>query len=216
MLNELQSHLTGIYQVDPGCDIRDFLVTDPAVARILGNGSLIPDTRETVLLKQADDVLELCIYLDGELLSRLEGCEPTQNLRVDQLDDLWTVLEGLSHFNYLVFSASQDKPVTLLELEMQAEIDKFVCMWLLALAQRDSTLADRLHGWLFDEVSFNPRLSPDQRERYEAANAYAGRFCHGLRRRLQRNIVKGIRELRRFYRLPQPEKISHIHARAYN
>lgn len=214
MLDQLQSRLTDIYLADAGYDVRDFLVTDPALARILGQGSLIPDTEETVLVAQSDDAIEISIFLDEALLSRLERCSPLEKLERKQLADLWTVLEGLSHFNYLAWSATRDKSVTLLELEMQAEVDKFVSTWLLALEQKESGLADRLHGWLFDEVSFNPGLDDDQRERYEAANNYAARFCHGLRRRMQANNHKGLSELRRFYRLSQPDKISHIHSQS--
>lgn len=215
MLDQLQDHLSSIYQVDAGYDVRDFLVTDPMLARILGQGSLIPDTQETVLVAQTGDEIELSIFLDEALLSRLEDCRPLQKLEAHQLADLWTVLEGLSHFNYIAWSAARDKRVTLLELEMQAEVDKFVSTWLLAQDQKASRLARKLHGWLFDRVSFSPELDADQRARYEAANRYAARFCHGLGRRMQHDSGKGLNELRRFYRLSQPDKISHIHAQAY-
>ena len=37
-------------------------------------------------------------------------------------------LEGVSHFLYLIWNASFDRSVTLLEMELQAEIDKFVML----------------------------------------------------------------------------------------
>ncbi len=46
MLSQLQAHLTNIYRVDPGYDVTDFLITDPIVAGILGQDSLIPETDE--------------------------------------------------------------------------------------------------------------------------------------------------------------------------
>ena len=216
MLAELQNHLTNIYRVDPGYDVTDFLVTDPLLAKILGQDSLVPETAETVFLREEDDGVALSVYLDAELVSRLTRSNPLHRLRADQLNDFWTVLEGISHFNYIVWNAGQDRSVSLLELEMQAEVDKFVSAWLLALAQEGRAFADRLHGWLFDEVSFHPGLDEEQRERYEAANRYAARFCHGLSQRLHRDNRKGLDELRRFYRLSRTDKISHIHARAYD
>lgn len=215
MLSNLQNHLVKIYRADPGYDVADFLVTDPALARILGGDALMPDTEETVLLAQQGEGIEMSVYLDQELLSRLEGHDPLEGLKVRQLADLWTVLEGISHFNYIAWCASLDKSVTLLELEMQAEVDKFVGTWLLALEQEDRDLADRLHGWLFEDVGFNPALDDLQRERYKAANDFAARFCHGLCKRLRRNSTRGMRELRHFYRLTQPEKISHIHSQSW-
>jgi hypothetical protein len=216
MLASLHRHLTDIYRVDAGFEITDFLITDPALAKVLGYGALVPDTDESVLLSQDDEGLALSVYLDEQMLARLHRDNPFECLRARQLDDLCKVVEGISHFNYLVWSARQDKSVTLLELEMQAEVDKFVSTWTMALQQDDAELAGRMHGWLFDDVSFNPKLSDAQCERYQAANDYAARFCHGLRERMLQNNDKGLRELRHFYRLTQRDKISHIHAQAWS
>lgn len=214
MISNLQKYLTDIYQVDPGFEVTDFLVTDPALARLLGCDGLVPNTDESVLLSQDEDGLALSVYLDEEMIARLTRDNPMDGLRAEQLDDLCKVIEGISHFNYIVLRAQQDKAVTLLELEMQAEVDKFVGTWLMALDQQDFDFARRLHGWLFDRVSFNPDLNADQLERYRAANDFAARFCHGLRDRLKRDNLKGMHELRHFYRLSQADKISHIRAQA--
>ncbi len=215
MLAALQNYLCNIYRVEPGHDVRDFLVTDPRLARMLAGESLIPDTDESVLLAQDDDGMALSVYLDSQMLERLERDNPLQTLKISGLNDLWTVLEGISHFNYLVWSAGRDRSVTLLELEMQAEVDKFVSTWLMAQDQDECKFANRLHGWLFDRVSFKPELSEDQQERYKTANDYAARFCHGLLKRLRSDCIKTLHELRYFYRLTQTEKISHIHSQAY-
>jgi hypothetical protein len=215
MLSQLQDHLTNIYRVDPGYDVQDFLITDPVIARILAKGSLIPDTEESVLLQEDADGLALSVFLDDAMLARLKESNPLQALQVDQLNDLWTVLEGISHFNYIAWRARKNRRVSLLELEMQAEVDKFVSTFVLALDQEDSELADKLHGWLFDDVSFKPSLSKDQHERYTMANNYAARFCHGLRKRLSRDSREGLHELRYSYRLSQRDKMSHIHTQSY-
>ena len=215
MLSQLQEHLTNIYRVDPGYDVNDFLITDPVIAEILAKGSMIRETEESVLLQEDEDGLALSVFLDSAMLSRLKDANPLQELQVNQLKDLWTVLEGISHFNYIAWRARKNRSVSLLELEMQGEVDKFVSTFFLALDQEDSELAVNLHGWLFDDVRFNPRLSKDQRERYTTANNYAARFCHGLRKRLARDSREGLHELRHFYRLSQREKISHIHTQSH-
>ena len=215
MLSQLQEHLTNIYRVDPGYDVNDFLITDPIIAEILGKGSMIRETEESVLLQEDEDGLALSVFLDSAMLSRLKDANPLQELQVDQLKDLWTVLEGISHFNYIAWRARNNRCVSLLELEMQGEVDKFVSTFFLALDQEDSELAVNMHGWLFDDVRFNPRLSRDQHERYATANNYAARFCHGIRKRLARNSREGLHELRHFYRLSQRDKISHIHTQSH-
>lgn len=215
MLAVLQKYLTDIYRTDHGLSVTDFLITDSTVAAALGSGRLAPDTDESVLLAQDRHGLALSVYLNEEVLGRLERAEPLKALRPEQLDDFCKVLEGLSHFNYICWCARQDKSVKLLELEMQAEVDKFVATCLLALEQQDYELARRLHGWLFEQVRFNPGLDREQAERYRAANDYAARFCHGLAARLHGDSGKALGELRHFYRLSQSGKISHIHAQAY-
>jgi len=215
MLSALQKHLSNIYQVEPGYDVSDFLITDPTLVKLLGGDSLISNTDESVLFAEVDDGVALSVYLDSQMLGRLDRDNPMDTLKASTLNDLWTVLEGISHFNYLVWSAGRDRTVTLLELEMQAEVDKFISTWLMAQNQDGCGIADRLHGWLFDRVSFKPELSDDQHERYKTANDYAARFCHGLVKRWCDDCNKMLYELRHFYRLTQTDKISHIHSQAY-
>jgi len=212
MLDRLQQHLSDIYQVGGVHDVRDYLITDPQLAHCIGAGSMLSDTSETLLLSQDEEGLALSLFLDGELLSRLESADPLSRLRAELLDDLWKVLEGLSHFNCVVWRASQDRSVSLLELELQAEIDKFVGTTLLALSQGRTEMLEHLHGWLFDKVSFHDELDAAQLARYRAANEYAARFCHALRSRLVEDGNAVLGELRRFFRLPMTDKISHIHA----
>lgn len=215
MLDLLQQQLTDINGIESGHDIRDFLITDRAIADALGQGSLLTTTDETVLVTEDEDGLALSVFLDKAILDRLDSANPMTRLRADQLSDLWTVIEGVSHFNYLAWCAGRDRSVTLLELEMQAEVDKFVASLSLVVAQGKQELLTKLHSWLFESVSFNSELTGEQHERYRAANEYAGRFCHGLREPLIDGSPDAVTELRQFSRLSQQGKISHIHSRAW-
>ena len=216
MLSRLQQQLNDIYQVTTGQDVRDFLITDPLLAQCLGGDAVLNHSRETLLLSEDEEGLAMSLFLDNELLERLESADPLKQLRADLLDDFWQVLEGISHFNCVAWKASQDQNVSLLELELQAEIDKYVSTMLLAEAQGENDLLNRLHGWLFDNVSFHEQLDEQQLNRYKAANDYAARFCHALRRRLIDDGERVLPELRRFYRLPMTDKISHIHTRSWS
>jgi len=215
VLVKLQKQLTDIYQVDRGLDVRDYLITDPRLAQLLGQQSLMPNTEESVLLVQDSDGLALSVYLNQELLDRLDEANPLANLQLEQLNDFWIVLEGVSHFNYLVWSASKDRSVTLLELELQAEVDKFVMSLMLASKQGDNELARHLYTLQFEVARIKPDLDQEQYERYTAASDYAGRFCHHLRERLIDSNERVLPELRQFYRLTQTDKISHIHSQAW-
>ncbi len=215
MLEKLQRGLNDLYQVEPGHDVRDYLVTDRRVALAIGEGQLIEDTDESVLLAEEAGDLLLSVFLDDAMLTRLDSADPLQSLAVEQLDDLWKVLEGISHFNYLVLRAASNRRVTLLELELQAEIDKFVGTYLLLLEQGDNAMTNSLHDWLFDSCRLVDGLDRSQRARYEAASSYASRFCHRIAARLAESDRQVLPELRHFYRLDQAQKISHIHSCAF-
>ncbi len=213
MLAALQQQLSDIYHLGQPHDVRDYMITDPTMAKALGQDAMLGDSQETLLVAQDDEGLSLSLYLDADMLARLESAKPLDKLRAELLDDLWKVLEGISHFNCMVWKASQDRSVSLLELELQAEIDKYVGTMLLAREQADSRLLNRLHGWLFGEVRYHDELDDEQLERYQCANDYAARFCHGLQQQLIDNKHRVLTQLRDFYRLQLTDKISHIHSR---
>ena len=216
MISALQQSLNDLYQATAGYDVRDFLITDPEVARYIGQDAMLTNARESLLLTEDDEGLAVSLFLDGEMLDRLEESKPLDRLRAAHLDDLWQVVEGVSHFNCVVWRAAQGRGVSLLELELQAEIDKFVSTLLLAVDQGRNDLLSQLHEWLFEDVSFHEGLDTEQMDRYKAANDYAGRFCARLCDRLVADDARAITELRQFYRYPLTDKIGHIHSSAWS
>ena len=68
------------------------------------------------------------------------------------------VIEGLSHFNYVVWRAGCERALSLLELELQAEVDKFVSTMQLAMDNDDAELVNSLHTRLFSNIRFNEAL----------------------------------------------------------
>jgi hypothetical protein len=213
MLERLQRQLNRTYQAEHGYDVRDFLITDPRLARLLSGESELTGSGETLLLHEDDAGLSLSLYLEEALLERLESADPLGDLQATQLDDLCKVIEGLSHFNYVVWRARRERELTLLELELQAEVDKFVSTMQLAMDNDDVDLVNSLHARLFTDVRFRDELDEQQAARYREANEYAARFCRRLKQRLVQGNALG--ELRRFYRLPLREKISHIQSCAW-
>jgi beta-galactosidase/beta-glucuronidase len=216
MLRELQNFLARLYGIEPPVDVHDFLITDARQARDLeGEGSR--EVEEKLLVVEDAGELHVVLYLDAALLERLEARDPLAQLGAANLDDFCKVLEGLSHFNYLTWNAIADRSVTLLELELQAEIDKYLGARTLATHQSQPELAGRLLAVMFDSPRFHATLSARERERYSHAARFAGWYCRSLEARYACGLPGGdmLQELRTFYRLPQPAKLSHIHRAAY-
>ena len=216
VLNRLQRQLSDTYQADCGYDVRDFLITDARVARAISGDSVLTAGGETLLVQEDEQGLAMSLYLEAEILERLETEDPLETLKAERLDDFCKVIEGLSHFNYVAWRASRDHSVSLLELELQAEVDKFVSTMQLALDQQDNELINGLYARLFNNVNLQDNLDDAQIERYRAATDYAARFCRALRHRMLRGCETTFDDLRRFYRLSLRDKISQIHSHAWS
>ena len=92
----------------------------------------------------------------------------------------------MSHFHYVVWNADSTREISLLELELQAEVDKYASALSLLLAQREGRFPAELFHRLFEGVRFLPQLAEAERARYEEAHRYAARFCRRLEERFLR------------------------------
>ena len=211
ILGSLQAWLTEFYALEIPYDVHDFLTTDRRLARALDREGR--DNDEKLLIAEDNGEAEICLYLQRELLDRLGRNDPTARLSDSNLADFWTAFEGVSHFTYYVHRASHDRSVTLLEMELQAEVDKFVATTAL-LRSQGARPPQRLHAWLFERTRLADELTACELERYARANHYAGKYCRKLWPQLASDRDwDGVRqELRRFYRLARNAKIDHIEA----
>jgi hypothetical protein len=210
-LASLQGALTDIYDLPSTPDIAHYLMTDRAhLAQLHGSRP----TEEQLLVAEEGDTLSLALYIDAGVLERLTRQDPFASLTQDNLADYLTVAEGVSHFVYVAWNAGFDKPVTLLELELQAEVDKYVLgAWLLR-AQGAGRFPRELHRALFERTHVDPAAAGNRAGLYRAASGYAGRFCRRVAARLACGTRVATRdllaELRRFYRWSNARKLHHI------
>jgi hypothetical protein len=210
LLKRLEHMLHELYALDVGYAVSDFLITDSDLALSLDAGGRKVD--EKLLIAEADGEADVALYLERELLERLDRHDPLTKLDGANLGDFWAALEGVSHFIYYAWNAARDKTVSLFELELQAEVDKFVTTSML-LREQTGRDPSGLHGWLFDSPTLATELDEHERERYRRANRYAAKYCRRLTSTLARDDEAAHqRELRHFYRLSQTSKLAHIDA----
>jgi hypothetical protein len=190
LLRRIQQQLEQFYAIERRYDVVDFVrEVDDA-------------EREVLLVREnvEEDLFEMALLLPGRLLD-------ADSPRGDDVDGLLQALEGVSHFVYLTERVRAGLPTTLLELELQAEVDKFV---LLAIEGDAGTSLDGraradLCERLFERVRFLDPAGSEHGERYRLANSLAARYV----RRLDPGVGAGALQarLRRFYRAGQTEKI---------
>jgi hypothetical protein len=216
VLRGLQSLLGRLYDVDMDHDVYDFLVTDRgALANVApSNDRRAPE--EELLLAETADGAGVALYMDPSVLRRLEHADPVGALTEGNLADYCTALEGVSHFVYSTWRLGRDVPVSLLELETQAEVDKYAVTVFLLADQQGGAYPSHVHARLFDRISFDSRLGEDQYDRYLTAHRCAAQYCRRLERRFvkrgEARIEALVRELRRFYRLGCTAKLRYAMA----
>ncbi|HEX4387118.1 MAG TPA: hypothetical protein VH109_00680 [Steroidobacteraceae bacterium] len=218
LLTALQDLIGGIYDVRIAHDVYDFLVTDRARLPQAARGG---SAEEELLVAESSDGSELALslYLDPALLERLARADPLTHLHEGNVADCLTALEGVSHFLYLVWNAGHDRPVSLIELETQAEIDKYVASHVLLCRQAPGHFPFELRRMLFERARPDPRLAQPRAQLYREASRLAARFCARLEGTLARARARTdegvadrevLAELRRFYRLSHARKRAHI------
>lgn len=178
-LGNIQRRLENYYGLERTPDVAAFAEAAPE------------GEREQLLVREADDAVELALIVPNT--APLAGA-----------NDVWLQLvEGVSHFVYVVERVRTGLPTTQLELELQAEVDKFVLLGLEPGGDRES--ARRLHEHLYENGRFLDPLGTEAGERYRLANDLAARLGARL---LRRKAAEARALLRRFYRAGQTDKIA--------
>jgi hypothetical protein len=195
LLETSQQRLEALYGLHPAPSPLGFLTASTSEAS---------HTEEQLLIQhdEENDELGLGLYLAPALLKRLQARS------MASLHDIAMAIEGISHLRYVIHRASDALPLTPLELELQAEVDKF------ALLIGTGPNSPQLRQHLFHCQRLRKGMGVRLRERYQESTRLAARYCKYLERRyLSCNAFENLlAELRLFYRMGQHAKIAHIDA----
>lgn len=181
LASRIQRGLENLYRIDRAANVDDFVTHAE------------DGEREALLLRETDSGLELSLRLP-----RLDGA----------LDPICQIIEGVSHFVYIANRAAREQETTQLELELQAEVDKYIVL-AASIESFDERRSRELRERLYDGVTFTHEEGTPLGERYRVANERARRFTGRLEREfIARARYRELREeLRRFFHLSQAEKL---------
>lgn len=209
ILSRLQRGLEILYRVETNLEVDAFVIDEEQRRR----AGVARAPREQLLVREDAGELGMGLFVDRAALDNLERNDPSLGLDDANFADFCVALEGVSHFVYLALCAAGHRRVSALELELQAEVDKFVCCVLLR-----GGVSDRgdLRRRLYADVRFLDDLDADERDRYRTANAEAARYAEALERRFVREdrVTDMLGELRCFYRMSLDDKRGHIQRHA--
>ncbi len=206
-VRDLQRRLEGLYAIDLLVDAADFVV-DPVQREALAGalGGAPSNDREALWVMEESEQLSVALCLADELLRGADASDDAA------LDRYCALLEGVSHLTYLLDRARTRRPTTLLEMELQAEVDKFVTTFFARLESQVALSMPALLQRLFVDCHLPSRECPHETARYRAANRFAHRYCGYLNDRyLERGRIEPmIAEIRRFWRMGLAAKLRHI------
>jgi hypothetical protein len=205
-LGRVQRGLEALYRVDTGVEVGDF-----TVGRELRDALVTARRpREQLLVCEADGEMAVALFIDPSVLANLTSHDPARGLGDHNFGDFLLAIEGVSHFIYAIWCARAERPVSQLELELQAEVDKYVTC--LLTGEPGLAASAGLRRRLFGDVTYEADLDHDEHARYRAANDNAQRYASWLEQAYvgPRKIPEMLGELRRFYRLGLAEKLATI------
>jgi hypothetical protein len=210
----LQGDLEAIYGVEAP-RVHEFLV-GRETAREAGR---VPRAPEELLVVEEEDGLALGLYLDDAVMAAAAGTDPhdprPRLTARAALAPVACAAEGVSHFVYLSTRAAEGRPVSLLELEVQAEVDKFALLLLHLWRRGLRRMSPALRGRLFERVRYHAHLADHELHRYREANRLGGGYARWLEGRyVEEADIEGLlRELRQTYRLGGGEKLAYLGTR---
>ena len=164
----------------------------------------------TMVRQSGDGAMAVSVYYPDSLIDCLERNDPTRRLDDANIDAFGVLVEELDHFLVIAERFRSRGVVSLLDLELHANVTKYLAMSLfVARLRRAASLTPGDVEWirwhLFDKGEFSDP-DPDIRGRYRDAARLAARYVSALEM-----VPSGHRlcELRRFHRMAPQAKIAH-------
>ena len=211
VLGAIQRDLVALYDLEDSPAVAPFLCEAADVAAAGGD----PSRGEVLLVHDDGEHVDVGLYVAP---AALELLATAGDLLAPGRFDAWCLAaEGVSHFCYLSFRHTGGDSVSQLELEIQAEVDKYAAA---LLAGGPELLAGYgvglflarsrdLRRRLFVEQELLDAPGSAEHDRYLHATSVAAEYTGGLERTfVRRGDREGlVRELRRYYRAGRTAKL---------
>ena len=220
-VSQIESALKNLYNIESKFCAENFLITHfpPNAIKRAGSrdfeGALYIQ-QSAIDEKDKEISIELGIYLSNSVREQLETFSHWATpWTLDQLKAFSVASEEISHFHYLIYNLTRNRPLTEFELELQGEIDRFLLLFFCKpFSEKSSkTNCDDLFEQLFCNYTFAERLTRVQRQRYEDASSYAKRFVQKIKPMLidSTSLHKALKQSRLFYEMDLNHKIAFLH-----
>ncbi len=215
----LQRLIERTYDLDHGlADISPYIIGDEGYTRLYAGrnvaqkvGAAARGSSARTLVRDDNGSWRVCLYFPDSLVANLEQNDPARRLGDDNVDDFATLVEELDHFLVIADRHRAGGVISLLELELHANVTKALMLELfVARLRRRPSLDASDRAWvrhhLFGKSEYREE-DTEVRDRYRDAATLAVRYLDHLH---ALPADERPRELRLFHRRTHHEKIAQI------
>ncbi len=212
LLQHFQRTLVRINDLGALPPVGDFLACEARATSWVG-----PETwrGEVLIIRSAPDAdLEVGLFLAPWLIETFaQWSEAPFPCAAARWSHVSAVIEGLSHFNLLCHAAAFERPLTQLELEIQADLDRFSLLAWLLHSRTDRAFKRynpaELWSFLFDSPKLSDVPGSIEWKRYRTAFRCARTLTLALLPLLAADRWHAfLQKLRTLYRLPLSAKLT--------
>ncbi len=212
LLHHFQHTLVRINDLGSLPQVGDFLTCEEKAAAWVGAET---HRGEVLIVHSAPDTdVEVGLFLAPSLIeSFARWSEAPFPCAAERWRHVGAVIEGLSHFNLLCHAAAFERPLTQLELEIQADIDRFSLLaWLLHSRNERAFMRHNpaeLWAFLFDAPNLRDAPGSVEWKRYRTAFRCSRALTRAMLPLLAAERWQAfLQRLRSLYRLPLAAKLS--------
>lgn len=216
LLETVGALLQRTYSMRGSGGLSPFVIGDEGLRRLYrrrGRGSRLHPVEvgsAATLMRETTQGVAACIYFPDSLIERLEREPPQRGLTASNFDSFATFVEEIDHLLLLRERVRRGQPLRLVELELHANVSKYLVLTRFLVAASGPLGPERRHylaGRLFEDPRLDERGAV--RERYRIAGRWAMQFIRGL---TVLEPSQTLCALRRFHRDSLPRKLRLIEA----
>ncbi len=216
LINELQGKIESTYALDTGItNIEQYIIGDKGYKEFYAKEEIRTVVKShsgaKVLIRDTEHTLKASIYYPDKLIRDLEDNDPRLGLHDENIDLCASFVEELDHFLFIAQNYKQNRPFSLLELELQANVTKYLVLkYFVALQNKSIKLSkfdkEYIRYHLFYKRKYDIE-DTSERKRYEDAGKFGMMYTKHIDLLPQEDRL---RDLRQFSRMTCPSKIRHI------
>ncbi len=216
LIKELQRKIEKTYALDTGItNIEQYIVGDRGYKELYAKEEIRTVVNShsgaRVLIRDTGDALKVSIYYPDVLIRDLEDNDPRLGIHDENIDLCASFVEELDHFLFIAQNYKLNRPFSLLELELQANVTKYLVLkYFIALQKKSLKLSkfdkEYIRYHLFYKRKYNIE-DTSEKKRYEDAGTFGMLYTKHIDLLSHEDRL---RDLRQFSRMSCSSKIRHI------